>query len=169
MSGSDDRVRAWLDHLEISDVLARFAQGLDTRDFELYRSVWTDEIHVDYSSWRPDEPPRHLRSDDWVARNRLTMLGLDRTQHALSNIRTVIEGDTAVATAYVIASHYLLTEEGGSTFVIHGYYRDRLVRTDEGWRICAVQLNVSWGSGNKWIMTTAKERAAARLAAAGQA
>ncbi len=161
MTSTPPEIARWLDHLEICDVLARFAEGLDSRDFELYRSIMTDEVEIDYSSWRPDEPPRTVLADDWVARGARRMLGLDATQHSLTNIRTTIDGDTAVATAYVVAEHFLANNEGDSAFVINGYYRDTLVRTSDGWKLSGIALNVRWMAGNKAIMTLAAERSAA--------
>jgi len=150
----------WTDHLEICDVLHRFALALDTRDPLLYRQIMTDELEIDYSSWRPDEPARRERADDWVRRGMSTMRGLDATQHSLSNIRTTVTGDTAEAMAYVVAAHFLATTTGDSSFVIHGSYRDSLVRTPEGWKLSAIRLDVRWMAGNRAIMTMAKERSA---------
>jgi hypothetical protein len=35
--------------LEIAAVLNRYARAVDTKDWALYRSVFTDHAHVDYS------------------------------------------------------------------------------------------------------------------------
>jgi len=164
MTHSPETLARWTDHLEICDVLARFAEGLDSRNPLLYRSIMTDEIEVDYSSWRPDEPVRTVRADDWVDRGMFRMTGLDGTQHSLSNIRTTIDGDTAEATAYVVAEHFLANLEGDSTFTLNGYYRDRLVRTPDGWKLTAIALNVRWMTGNRGIMALAHERSSARVA-----
>jgi 3-phenylpropionate/cinnamic acid dioxygenase small subunit len=53
----------------VCDALYRFAEGLDLRDWDLYRSVFTDEIEVDCHSYRPGSRGR-MRADDWVARGR---------------------------------------------------------------------------------------------------
>ena len=51
------------------------------------------------------------------------------------------------------ATHFLDATE----FTIGGWYRDSLVRTDEGWRIAEVVLNVTWRHGDESIMATAVE------------
>ena len=38
------------DELEITALLYRYARAVDTKDWELYRSVFTDDAHIDYSS-----------------------------------------------------------------------------------------------------------------------
>ena len=72
------------DRAAILDVLARFAHGIDGRDWALYRSVFTDAIDVDYTSYRAGSAGR-MSADDWVARARRLFPGLDATQHSLVN------------------------------------------------------------------------------------
>jgi SnoaL-like domain len=38
------------DELEIVALLNRYARAVDTKDWELYRSVFTDDAHIDYSA-----------------------------------------------------------------------------------------------------------------------
>ena len=38
------------DELEITALLNRYARAVDTKDWTLYRSVFTDDAHIDYSS-----------------------------------------------------------------------------------------------------------------------
>ena len=38
------------DELEIAALLNRYARAVDTKDWALYRSVFTDDAYVDYSS-----------------------------------------------------------------------------------------------------------------------
>ena len=38
------------DELEITALLNRYARAVDTKDWDLYRSVFTDDAHIDYSS-----------------------------------------------------------------------------------------------------------------------
>jgi hypothetical protein len=38
------------DELEITALLNRYARAVDTKDWDLYRSVFTHDAHIDYSS-----------------------------------------------------------------------------------------------------------------------
>jgi len=38
------------DELEIRALLSRYARAVDTKDWDLYRSVFTDDAQIDYSS-----------------------------------------------------------------------------------------------------------------------
>jgi SnoaL-like domain len=39
-----------MDELQIAALLYRYARAVDTKDTELYRSVFTDDAYIDYSS-----------------------------------------------------------------------------------------------------------------------
>ena len=38
------------DELEIAALLNTYARAVDTKDWELYRSVFTDDAYIDYSA-----------------------------------------------------------------------------------------------------------------------
>lgn len=38
------------DEIEITALLHRYARAVDAKDWELYRSVFTDDAYIDYSS-----------------------------------------------------------------------------------------------------------------------
>lgn len=42
-------VQAVADKLEIDEQLARYARGVDTHDWDLWKSVFTEDAVVDYS------------------------------------------------------------------------------------------------------------------------
>ena len=39
-----------MDEVAIAALLYRYARAVDTKDWELYRSVFTDDAYIDYSS-----------------------------------------------------------------------------------------------------------------------
>ena len=135
------------DHLAVCDVLYRFAEGIDLRDFELYRSVFTDEIEVDYSSHRPGSAGR-MRADDWVERARRRFTALDATQHVMSNPRVSVDGNTAICSMYVVAHHHHRHAGRADSYTLGGRYVDLLTRTDGRWRISRLALQVWWSEGN---------------------
>ena len=119
------------DFQEIQQTFSSFAAGIDLRDWELYRSVFTDEIDVDYSSYRAGSSGR-MTADDWVARARRLFPGLEASQHFLSNLHvTPVNADTVNARVYVRAEHALRNDQGDDMFTIGGYYRDTLGKLTE--------------------------------------
>jgi len=147
------------DRTEILETIYCYATGVDTKDWPLYRSIFTDEIEVDFSSW-DGRPARRIKADEWLAGVQALFPGFDATQHAMTNPRVTIEGDRASCVMYVQAAHFLRNDEGDAEFTLGGYYTDRLVRTAAGWKLCGVKLTVTWSRGNKHVMALALKRAA---------
>lgn len=156
-----DTARHLADRLDAIDLLHRFAAGIDRRDWARYRSVFTEEIDLDYSSYRPEHLGR-WRADDWVARAQQVFPGLDASAHSITNARVEVAGDTARIAAYVRADHVIV--EGGVTrvFTLCGRYEDGLVRGADGggWLIAAKRLIVGWTEGDPGVMQLARDRVA---------
>lgn len=155
---------SWLDDADrvaITDLLARFAHAIDRCDWVAYRSVFADEIDLDYSSWRAGSAGR-WRADDWVARASTLFPGLTGSQHAITNVRIVPGGEpgTAQLWASVRADHALTDDAGTRVFTLYGYYDDRCVRTMDGWLIAGKRLVVEWTTGDPTVMDAARARAA---------
>ena len=145
------------DFQAITRKVYEYAYGIDTRDFELYRSIFTDQIAMNFHSYN-GQPELSLPADEWVANCRALFLGLDATQHSMSNPLVEVVGDHARCRMYMQAEHFLVTDQGSNDYAIGGYYDDRLLRTEEGWKIEAVTLQVNWHRGNRHIMQLALER-----------
>jgi hypothetical protein len=143
------------ERLDVLDTVYRFTGGLDGKDWELYRSAFTDEVDVDYTSYRPGSAGR-MPADTWVDRARRLFPGLDATQHTVTNARVELSGDGAHVRSYVRADHFL----DGARYTLGGSYLHRLVRQDGVWRISAVTLSMTWDEGDASILA----RAAARVA-----
>jgi hypothetical protein len=139
------------------DVLARFAHGNDGRDWALYRTVFTDEIDVDYTSYRPGSQAR-MPADEWVDRARQLFPGLDATQHVLVNAWVQAEGGGVRVQTSMRADHFL----GGARYSLGGTYVHRLVADQGRWRISAVTLTVGWTEGDRQMLARAAERVAGR-------
>lgn len=150
------------DFVTITRKLYEYALGIDTRDWDLYRSIFCDQISVDFRSY-DGETHAALAADDWVAGLKVQFTGLDCTQHVMSNPVVDVDGDTARCRMYMKAEHFLQNNSGSHDFAIGGYYDDRLIRGDAGWLIESVTLNVFWSRGNRGIMTLAADIGASRL------
>lgn len=149
-----------LDREEIKDVLYRYATGVDTCDWKLFRSVFVDEIKLDFSALHGATPAQTMTADAWVTFCRSVTPGFDATQHMLSNFQFELEENIAVVRAYLRAVHCLANESGENTNTLVGYYRHRLARTPNGWKICECKLTPTWTSGHPRLFEMAAERVA---------
>ncbi len=171
---NDDALRMLLDRQAISDTVLRYATGIDMREWEAYRSCFTDEVEIDFTSWSGGEP-QTMRADDWTAGVRAGLSGFQATQHISTNhvITFAESGDEATCVSYMQAQHYLPNDQGDNTLTLGGYYTNTLVRgvADDGsddWRIRRCQLTVTWTTGNRHIFELARARFAAMEAGEGQ-
>jgi 3-phenylpropionate/cinnamic acid dioxygenase small subunit len=153
----DAKLQVLLDRAEISDVQLRYATGLDSRNWPLFRSCFADEVETDFTSIFGGSP-RKVSADKWTDAARRTISGLAATQHMITNHVITVNGDDATCVAYVQARHYLPNNTGDSTQTMFGYYTNRFVRTRDGWKIRGCKLTLFWQTGNWHIFTLAHER-----------
>jgi 3-phenylpropionate/cinnamic acid dioxygenase small subunit len=158
MIGADDPGQ--LHHGQLQQLMSRFATGIDSCDWAMYRSAFTDDIDVDYSSWRSESRGR-WRADDWVQRGGRVFPGLTATRHALSNLVARTDRDAMVIRVNVCADHVLVADGTTAVFTLNGFYDDRCVRADNGWRITGKRLVVQWCTGDPVVLERARERVAA--------
>lgn len=120
------------DRLEIEDVLTRYATALDAKDWETWEACFTPDAYIDYSSSGGIKGPLP-EVKQWVAQ---IMPIFPMTQHLVMNKVITIQGDTATARTALFNPMGVSDGKGGlSLFFEGGYYRDKFVRTPQGWRI----------------------------------
>lgn len=144
-----------LDRAEISDVLHRYATGLDRRDWELYRSIFTDQIELDFES--VGIPARIYEADAWVRSAQRLFAGFEATQHSSSNHVHEIRGDEAVCVSNMQAEHFVGAGDD-DRWTIGGYYTNELVRSSAGWKLRKITLTVTWSRGNPKVSEIARQR-----------
>jgi SnoaL-like domain len=119
------------DEQAIQRVLVRYATAVDTRDWELLRSCFTEDAHCDYGDvgkWSSAEEICQFMD--------AAHIGFGSTNHMLSNFAIDVDanGETARSRAYVHAVLALLGDSG-VWFDVVGGYEDVLIRTSQGWQI----------------------------------
>lgn len=157
MSSIEADLRRVMDQNEISDVLHRYATGLDAKDWDLWRSAFCDRVTIDLSSFDGREPVERP-VDDQIRGARSTFAGLDATQHMITNHRHWIKGQEARVVAHMRAEHWASGVQGGDRFTMFGFYDNRLRRTDDGWRLYSVKLTCTRYCGNLAVLTGAYHR-----------
>jgi len=118
-----------IDSRTIDALLYRYARAVDTKDWELYRSVFTGDAHIDYSSAGAIVGGRD-EVVDWFAANFGVIAW---SMHYITNIEILAQqGDSAT----VRAMFYNPMQLPGmaEVSVCGGYYHHELVRTADGWR-----------------------------------
>jgi SnoaL-like domain len=118
------------DKEQIAEVLIRYATGIDSKDWPLLRSCWTDEIDVDYQ-----QLGRFTSADALTDVMRQLHENMGPTYHRLSNFVIAVDGDRATVRSYVQAVLMLQPEDSTNWVDALGHYDDVFVRTPDGWRI----------------------------------
>lgn len=146
----------------IAETVYRYALGIDTRDWVLYRSIFEPEVRIDFSSYN-GQSATIVPADTWVERLRMQFSGLAATQHSMSNPMIGFSDDSgqvASCRMYMQAHHVFDADDPASWFTIGGFYDDTLVWHDDRWLLSGVKLTVLWRRGDPSIMVAARERSA---------
>ena len=151
------------ERITVAQTVYKYATGIDNRDWAIFRSIFADEVEMDFASW--NEIPRHsIRADELRDNCQVFFAGLDATQHSMSNPTVTIDGNRARCVVYMQAEHFLQDQDPGRRYVIGGYYTDDLERGNDGiWRLTAVKLTLLWEAGDRSFMNDAVARGLARL------
>ena len=134
-------VRQLIDRAAISDVVTAYATAVDTQDWDLFRSLFMDRLHLDFSTFHPSLK-RDLSIDELLDITK-KMAGFDATQHLSTNHRHTIEGDRATCVSYMHAGHFMTRDGKKYACFLYGYYTYGLQRAGEGWKIDSYGLTVT--------------------------
>jgi len=128
--------QALSDHVEIAQLLQRYAKALDDKNWALLDTVFTADAVTNYDLGGVDDIGNRTTYAKMRALFESFCSVFSFTSHLISPPLVELAGDTATAETRLIATHGFerKTGEKGTWFVI-GFYRDSLVRTPAGWRI----------------------------------
>lgn len=122
----------------VSEVLVRYATGIDRRDWELFRTCFTDDCKADYGKLPNGDVLLWTNADDMTAWMEASHGEMGYTLHRITNPRVEGEGSSATARCYVDA--LLMTPDGQTIMNATGFYDDHLVLTADGWKIAQRQF-----------------------------
>lgn len=151
---NEQKLQELLDREAIKELRYKYAQALDYQDWTLLESLTLATLDTDFTLW--GIPPQKSTQADFINsfKHNLSREGL-KTQHIFSNFRIKVNGDTATCNSYLLAQHYIQGFEGGEEFFLRAEYSDKLVRTNDGWKISAVTLAaLFYLSGNPAILVS---------------
>ena len=132
------------DRMEIQDLCYRYAELVDSRDFDGLRAeVFTEDAHIDYSVFGGSVGG----VDDTVAflKGALTESLFPRYQHLNANIQIKLDGDNATGRVMCFNPQEIVLGEGEPQLDMLGlWYADRYRRTPAGWRMAERIEEKSW-------------------------
>lgn len=143
----EEKVNYLIDYIAITDLVQRYGQGTDTRDFDLLRTCYGDEIEVDHS------PTIGLgrmlvSADRWCELAKQFHTQLDGDEHVLIPQGISIDGNAAHCQVLMHAGHYYRDAKGSPYQTLIGRYAFDFLRTSEGWKITRSIQTVTWTEGN---------------------
>jgi uncharacterized protein (TIGR02246 family) len=115
------------DRDEVVALTIRYATAIDSQQYELLSTVFTEDADLDYG-----EVGHWTGAAEITEFMDLAHRGAANTLHRMSNQVVAVDGDAATARTYVDA---LILGPDGSGVNAIGYYDDEAVRTADGWLI----------------------------------
>jgi hypothetical protein len=148
-----------LDRLDIIELQSIYAWGIDMKEGSKFALAFAEDIETDYGHLG------RMKGLDFFTRWMDTFHApFDATQHLISNHWLTVEGDEVVYRSYVIANMVCKGAPGGDHMGGGGWYQDRVVRTDAGWRIRSRDVKNIWRTGNVGILEIGKQAVASLYA-----
>lgn len=139
-------------------MLVAYTHALDAGDWAALEECFTPDATTDYGEFGGGNANRA----EVVDTCRTAMAPIQASQHLVFNVSIEVDGDEATSVCYLSGLNAAKGTPGGDECTVYGTYRDRLVRTPDGWRIAHRALEIVWFAGNPMVMTGATEAAAAR-------
>ncbi|MDE2403848.1 MAG: nuclear transport factor 2 family protein [Sphingomonadales bacterium] len=124
---------------EIKDIQMRYCHAADRRDFALMRECFHPDASTEFGTFAGGV-------DDFIAAGIETLKAFSVTQHMTGNQLVRLDGDSAWAEHYAIATHRIPEGDGEPErdFVCGIRYVDRVERRDGEWRIARREMNLDW-------------------------
>lgn len=144
------------DEAAVKTIVESVATFADRGEFEALETLYADEVLVDYSSL--SGAPADLKSPTGLMTEWASVLpGFDRTRHDLSDIAVDVVGDTASATANVVAGHWI----NGDYWEVTGRYTYAMEANDGVWHITQMTFSLEGETGSRDVFGPAIEAASA--------
>ena len=135
------------ERLHIEQVLVRYAEACDRRDWGVFEEVFHEDVIAHYGT------DYHLHGrTQVVAMIRSLLGGCGPTQHLLGNFRITVHGRQADSRCYVRAVHAGRDANAGKLFEVWGEYADHLVLDALGWRILRRSMQIFHATGTREVL-----------------
>jgi hypothetical protein len=136
-----EKLQLLSDRVQIGELVHRYPVSIDSRNWKLFRSIFTDSIEVYLGPPADNVAPRAVSADRFTERVTGVITRFDVTQHFLADYHVEVNGDNAVCISYMQARHF---KSGQPVWDMGGYYTFHLIRSGDGWKVPKYTLTVTW-------------------------
>jgi len=134
------------DILTIQQLIARFANSFDVKDWSGLEACFTESLYTDYSDLR-GTPPETVSAKDYVQK-RINSLNHLKLHHLVSNYEVdFTDSNTATCRASMVVWRKSDEEE----FTSHCVYMFQLAKLNADWKISGITQKVLWNEGTSSI------------------
>ena len=130
------------ERLKIQEVIARFANSFDIKDWDGLQACLTESLYADYSDLR-GTPAQTITSSEYMHQRRESLDHL-KLQHLVSNYEIDFMNAESAACR---ASMVVWRATDGDEFTSHCFYTFQLVKQNGGWKINGITQKVLWNEG----------------------
>ena len=132
------------DRLEIQDLCYRYAEIIDSKDFDALRTdVFTEDAHIDYGVFGGSVGG--LEETITFLKQAMATEVFPAHQHLNANIRISLDGDEASGRVMCFNPQEMALPDGGKQLFMLGlWYVDTYKRTAQGWRMTSRVEEKSW-------------------------
>jgi hypothetical protein len=123
------------DVVAICALKARYCRLLDTKQWDAWRELFTEDYTLDVSAAGGGAP---IQGRDAVMASVFASIGQASTAHQVHFPEIELKGDEAIAIFPM--QDRVVFGAGKPSITGYGHYHDRLVRKDGVWKIAAVKL-----------------------------
>lgn len=144
------------DELEIRRVVDEIDNACDAKDWKTLRSYFANEVDIDFTSLSGGEPSR-VKADDLIKGWETNLFAEKKTFHQRGNHRIEIKGDRAKVFSKAYAFNLLESGEVRELWEVWGNYTHSLSRSEDGWKVSEMSLQVTHQRGDEKVRTFVPE------------
>jgi hypothetical protein len=134
------------DTLEIYELIARFTNSFDLKDWDGLQACLTETIDTDYSDLR-GTPPETLRAEEYIRIRREALDNL-KLHHLSGNIELTY---TDLLNGICRVSMIVWRRSDNEEFTSHCIYTFRVTKVEDDWKISSITQKVLWNEGSASI------------------
>jgi uncharacterized protein (TIGR02246 family) len=135
-----------MDEAAIKRLLLSVGAALDKKDWDTYANCYVEDGVFEILG------QRRVGRDEIVDGPKRDLERFDRLQHLHFNHFIDVDGDRASVSHYMIAIHVPDAQDPQSHADIGGRYSGSCVRTDDGWKLSQLRLEIFWTAGEAFAI-----------------